>query len=226
MGLRCIHCGSEVKKLYVQYSPGNIRLMKCENCKEVADHYIECEFMIILIDLILHKQKAYRHLLYNVLTRDVIDAQGILWKSSLSYLMLDTYRYFLLSSSIKDLDSSGYSLFSLWICGKILLNVMFGNFVFSSILLLATWISSLYSEIARYEDILLAIIVSSYFKIFLVAMMVWDFPSSVHLIIDLFILSSNIVALKVLTKLSITQCIGLCLSAHAAKFLTYWSLPL
>ncbi|KAJ0053792.1 hypothetical protein Pint_00691 [Pistacia integerrima] len=48
----------------------------------------------------------------------------------------------------------------------------------------------------RFKDFLLAILISSYFKIFLVAMMIWRFPSSVIFIIDLLVLSSNIVALK------------------------------
>eukprot|EP00249_Psilotum_nudum_P017290 c26250_g1_i2 orf=373-843(+) len=45
----CVHCGTPVNEVYVQYSPGNIRLTKC----------------IIVIDLILHKPEAYRHLFFN-----------------------------------------------------------------------------------------------------------------------------------------------------------------
>lgn len=76
--LRCVHCGFPLKSLYIQYSPGNIRLMKCvschrfqltfykdapislslrrpwnyirqEKCKKVADEYIECENMVCCI---------------------------------------------------------------------------------------------------------------------------------------------------------------------------------
>ncbi|PPR90168.1 hypothetical protein GOBAR_AA30515 [Gossypium barbadense] len=70
MEYRCVQCGFRIKTLFVQYSPGNIRLMKCVNCKAVADEYIECELMIVLIDLILHKPKAYRHVLFNVLNHE------------------------------------------------------------------------------------------------------------------------------------------------------------
>ncbi|PKI62990.1 hypothetical protein CRG98_016629, partial [Punica granatum] len=72
---RCVQCGHGIGTLFVQYSPGNIRLMKCERCKSVADEYIECELMILLIDLILHKTKAYRHLLYNVLLQETVDCE-------------------------------------------------------------------------------------------------------------------------------------------------------
>ncbi|GMP71674.1 hypothetical protein CsSME_00029991 [Camellia sinensis var. sinensis] len=102
MEFRCIECGFRIrnnKPLFVQYSPGNIRLMKCENCKAVADEYIECELMILLIDLILHKPKAYRHLLYNVLNPQVVNLEGLFWKSIFAFLLLDTYRILVLNWS-------------------------------------------------------------------------------------------------------------------------------
>ncbi|OAP18195.1 ARV1 [Arabidopsis thaliana] len=72
---RCVGCGFRVKSLFIQYSPGNIRLMKCGNCKEVADEYIECERMIIFIDLILHRPKVYRHVLYNAINPATVNIQ-------------------------------------------------------------------------------------------------------------------------------------------------------
>lgn len=86
---RCVGCGRHVKTLYMQYSPGNIRLMKCDTCKAVADPYIECEFMIILIDLILHKTRAYRHLLFNKLRIYSSLDKGVLVLSILTHLFLD-----------------------------------------------------------------------------------------------------------------------------------------
>lgn len=35
------------------------------SCRSVADKYIECEFVLIAIDLALHRIQAYRHLLFN-----------------------------------------------------------------------------------------------------------------------------------------------------------------
>ncbi|CAK9166654.1 unnamed protein product [Ilex paraguariensis] len=74
-------------------------------------------------------------------------------------------------------------------------------------------------ELDRYRDILLSILVSSYFKIFFIAMMVWEFPSSVVLIIDIFVLSSNTLALKVISESATMRCFGVCFTAHALKFL-------
>ncbi|EMS49841.1 hypothetical protein TRIUR3_11687 [Triticum urartu] len=123
-------------------------------CKAVADPYIECEFMIILIDLILHKTRAYRHLLFNKLH---------------------------IGSSID----------------KVLGDALLGNIIFTAMLLLGVrYILKFSFDITRYREILLAVIISSYFKLFLLTMMVWEFPSSAIFIVETFVLSSNVVALR------------------------------
>ncbi|XP_011628583.1 protein arv1 homolog isoform X4 [Amborella trichopoda] len=189
MGFRCVHCGFEVRALFIQYSPGNIRLTKCGRCGAVADEYVECEYMILLIDLILHKAKAYRHLLYNFPNRNVVNLEGIGCKQ----------------------NSRRFG-----IVGKFLSITLY---LWKGALLLGTKIlQKSSSEILRFKEVLLAIIVSSYFKIFLITMMIWEFPLSVLFIIDLFVLSSNAVALKVLTNATTNGCIGVCLTAHAAKY--------
>lgn len=218
MDLRCIQCGFRVNKLYVQYSPGNIRLRKCEQCKAVADEYIECEIMILLIDLILHKPKAYRHLLYNTFDRASINFEGLLWKSTCGYLLLDAYRALVLLRSQQEcsLSTSFPSLF--WRYGKMLMDVFLGNLMFLCIFLLTKGVLLGPScGVSRFKDLMIAILISSYFKIFLVAMMVWEFPISVVFIIDLFVLSSNTVALKVITETDTSRCISVCFSALALK---------
>ncbi|KAJ4850256.1 hypothetical protein Tsubulata_018322 [Turnera subulata] len=217
---RCVECGFRVKQLFVQYSPGNIRLMKCENCKSVADEYIECEFMIILIDLILHKPKVYRHLLYNVLHQETVHIEGVLWKSTFCFLVLDAYRSLLLKRNEEEWGSSVSFSSLVWICKEMFMDVVVGNFIFLCIFLLSARVFlNTFFGVSRCKDILFAILVSSYFKIFLIAMMVWEFPSSVIFIIDLFVLSSNIVALKVTTDSPMNRCIATCFCAHAAKLL-------
>ncbi|KAJ6723198.1 ARV1 [Salix koriyanagi] len=205
---RCVECGFPIKTLFVQYSPGNIRLMRCENCKAVADEYIECEFMIISIDLILHKTKAYRHLLFNVINQHTVNFEGSLWKSIFAFLLLDAYRSLLLKRNEGEWGSSMSFSSIVWTFQEIIVDVFVGNFVFLCILLLSMrLVLNSTIQISRCKDILLAVLVSSYFKIFLIATMVWEFPSSVIFIIDLFVLSSNTVALKA------------CFCAQAAKLL-------
>ncbi|CAK8543069.1 unnamed protein product [Lathyrus sativus] len=219
MGYRCIQCGFNIKTLYLQYSPGNIRLMKCENCKAVADEYIECEITIIIIDLILHKPKAYRHLLYNVINQETLKFQGLLWKLAAIFLLFDAYRYLILESS-KGKSSSSVSYSSLVsTCCKMMVDVVFGNFMFLlTFFFMVNIFLHISLSVSRCNGILLGLLISCYFKIFLIAMMVWEFPSPVMFIIELFCLSSNAVALKVMTESSMSRCVLTCFSAYAIKF--------
>uniref|UniRef100_M1BC48 Protein ARV n=1 Tax=Solanum tuberosum TaxID=4113 RepID=M1BC48_SOLTU len=84
----------------------------------------------------------------------------------------------------------------LGLCGKVLMGVFFGNLMFLGIILFGTrkFLNAKIGD-SRCKHILLSILVSSYFKIFVIAMMVWEFPSSVVFIIKMFVLSSNALAL-------------------------------
>ncbi|RCV40574.1 hypothetical protein SETIT_9G065700v2 [Setaria italica] len=135
-GPRCVGCGGRVKTLFVQYSPGNIRLMKCDNCKAVADPYIECEFMIILIDLILHKTRAYRHVLFNNLSMGSSVDKGILYRSTLIHIALDAFRISFSKGNRAD-GASSRSIFStIFNCIEVIGDALLGNIVFMVMLFL------------------------------------------------------------------------------------------
>ncbi|XP_011039592.1 PREDICTED: protein arv1 homolog isoform X3 [Populus euphratica] len=190
---RCVECGFPIKTLFVQYSPGNIRLMRCENCKAVADEYIECEFMGCFAGFVMEVNLCVSPsgCLSLLLKRNEGE-----WGSSMSF------------SSI------------VWTFQEIVQDVFVGNFVFFCIFLLSMRLMlNTTIQISRCKDILLAVLVSSYFKIFLIATMVWEFLSSVIFIIDLFVLSSNTVALKVITDSAMNRCIAVCFCAQALKLL-------
>ncbi|KAF5176674.1 Arv1 family protein [Thalictrum thalictroides] len=113
-----------------------------------------------------------------------------------------------------------YTSLTMHVPKNVLLGVILSNFAFICTLFISTRIllTSL-AEITSFKNVLLAIVVSSYFKIFLMAMMIWEFPSSVPCVIDILVLSSNAVALRVVTRSTTARCIFICFSAHAAKFL-------
>ncbi|XP_010542814.1 PREDICTED: protein arv1 homolog [Tarenaya hassleriana] len=214
---RCVECGYRVKSLFVQYSPGNIRLMKCERCKEVADEYIECELMIVFIDLVLHKPKAYRHVLYNVLNKKAVNIQHLLWKAVFANLLIDAYRSLLLRRNYEK-TSLSHSFVSTVV--KVMIDILSANIVFiCSFALAAKIMLHLSFDGTRKREILLGILISSYFKIFLLAMMVWEFPASVIFIVDIFVLTSNCVALKVMAEPSTGKCIAVCFIAHLVRLL-------
>ena len=51
---------------HVPYMCDMCLLLFQKNCREVVDKYVEYDGMIILLDVILHKRQAYRHILYNI----------------------------------------------------------------------------------------------------------------------------------------------------------------
>lgn len=62
----CIECGTRVSLLYIKGTDvSTIRLVRCEKCLQVVDRYIEVDETLLLLDIILHRTQAYRHLLFN-----------------------------------------------------------------------------------------------------------------------------------------------------------------
>lgn len=51
--------------LYREQSASNLRLSVCPHCHQIADKYIEWEMQIVLLDLILNRHQAFRHVLFN-----------------------------------------------------------------------------------------------------------------------------------------------------------------
>ncbi|KAL5217200.1 hypothetical protein ABZP36_017884, partial [Zizania latifolia] len=183
-----VGCGRRVKMLFVQYSPGNIHLMKCNDYKAVVDPYIECEFMIILIDLILHKTRAYHHLLFNKLRIYSSLDKGILVLSILMHIVLDAFKISFSRGNKADGDSWISTISAIFNCGKVLGDALLENIVFMAVLLLEVqFILKLSFDTRRYREVPLAVIISSYFKLFLMEMMVWEFPSSVIFIVEMFV---------------------------------------
>jgi hypothetical protein len=68
----CIHCRLPLSTLYTTYSRADdsslgkgVRLTQCPRCKRFADKYVEHDFVVLFIDLVLIKPEVYRHLLFN-----------------------------------------------------------------------------------------------------------------------------------------------------------------
>ncbi|CAM9598353.1 unnamed protein product [Ectocarpus fasciculatus] len=97
--LVCVECGRPVALLFREYNKGNIRLGRCSYCRSVADKYIEWEFVLIAIDLALHRVQAYRHLLFNMRPFSTHSFRGRLWQLGVGMAALDAHlRHTALSS--------------------------------------------------------------------------------------------------------------------------------
>ena len=62
----CTSCTSPTSSLYRVYSsPGSIQLTTCKGCGNDVDPYIEREWLLVVMDCVLHRPEAFRHALYN-----------------------------------------------------------------------------------------------------------------------------------------------------------------
>jgi len=74
----CIECMEHVDCLYFEFTgKGNIKLTRCQRCGNVADKYIEYELVLVLIDVLLHRKPAFRHLFYNRDTSSMYQLRSI-----------------------------------------------------------------------------------------------------------------------------------------------------
>ncbi|KAI9693036.1 MAG: sterol homeostasis protein [Bathelium mastoideum] len=94
----CIECRYPVNQLYTTYSKADdrslgkgVRLTQCPRCKRFADKYVEHDFVVLFIDLILIKPQVYRHLLFNRLGREDDRMDPSIIRISILLLLFDVY---------------------------------------------------------------------------------------------------------------------------------------
>ncbi|KAJ9261185.1 hypothetical protein DTO207G8_335 [Paecilomyces variotii] len=94
----CIECSYPVSHLYTSYSKADdhslgkgVRLTQCPRCEKFADKYVEHDFVVLFIDLVLIKPQVYRHLLFNRLGRDDNKFDRSIIRLGILLLLFDVY---------------------------------------------------------------------------------------------------------------------------------------
>ncbi|KAA8900865.1 Arv1-like family-domain-containing protein [Sphaerosporella brunnea] len=94
----CIECSFPVNSLYTAYSSADdrslgrgVRLTQCPRCKRFADKYVEHDFVVLFIDMVLIKPQVYRHLLFNHLGRRDDKLDGSIKRLGVLLLLFDVY---------------------------------------------------------------------------------------------------------------------------------------
>ncbi|KAK1082961.1 hypothetical protein LTR33_003563 [Friedmanniomyces endolithicus] len=94
----CIECRFPVPILYTTYSKADdkalgkgVRLTQCPRCKRFADKYVEHDFVVLFIDLVLIKPQVYRHLLFNHWGRDDKRFDPSIIRFGILLLLFDVY---------------------------------------------------------------------------------------------------------------------------------------
>ncbi|KAL1524170.1 hypothetical protein AB1Y20_019079 [Prymnesium parvum] len=88
----CVECGEAVSSTIqeVRASSTSIRLRRCDSCGQIADKYVEFETLLVLLDVLLHRVSAYRHLLCNCTHHSAQDSRrGALIRGTLVLLLCE-----------------------------------------------------------------------------------------------------------------------------------------
>ncbi|XP_040016011.1 protein ARV1 [Gasterosteus aculeatus] len=198
---RCVECNEKAPELHRDYSNGILKITICESCQKPVDKYIEYDPVIILIDAILCKTQAFRHILFNT-TLDIH------WKLCVFCLLCEAYlRWSLLHGSEQSGDPADiiryakewdfYSAFGL---AALELSAFCGG---------ALWF--LWAATGRLRGgtpelrlLLRALLLSCYGKVLLIPAVIWehDYSPLCLGLIKLFVLTSNSQAIRVILNCS------------------------
>ncbi|TMS12674.1 Protein ARV1 [Larimichthys crocea] len=223
---RCVECNEKASELHRDYSNGILKITICGSCQKPVDKYIEYDPVIILIDAILCKTQAFRHILFN--TR-----LNIHWKLCVFFLLCDAYlRWSLLHVSEPSSDPADiirytkewefYGMF-----GLAALELM----AFCGGVLTFLWaVGQLQGGTLELSLLLRALLLSCYGKVLLIPAVIWehDYSPLCLGLIKLFVLTSNSQAIRVILnsrrRLSLMAvCLGLLSETCVAQ--AYKKLP-
>ncbi|KAG6017734.1 hypothetical protein E4U54_004265 [Claviceps lovelessii] len=217
----CIECRYPVKTLWTQYSGTsdkssghNIRLTVCRNCGRFCDKYVEHDFVVLFIDLVLIKPQVYRHLLHNTLMRDGDRFDPSILRLGVLLLLFDVY---LTWARIEELSQPAMApgcsnlgnlaerpivvqyLFFLMLCaGSTLAFHMSIRFLTCSTFSPLNALGIM-PQHARPNSVSTALLVSSSTKLFPILMVIWDYdvPAAARSL-GWAVVANNVEALRIL----------------------------
>ncbi|XP_003893821.1 protein ARV1 [Papio anubis] len=193
---RCIECNQEAKELYRDYNHGVLKITICKSCQKPVDKYIEYDPVIILINAILCKAQAYRHILFNT----QINIHG---KLCIFCLLCEAYlRWWQLQDSNQNTApddliryAKEWDFYRMFAVAALEQTAYFiGIFTF-------LWVERPMTAKKKPNFILLlkALLLSSYGKLLLIPAVIWehDYTPLCLKLIKVFVLTSNFQAIRV-----------------------------
>ncbi|XP_061900896.1 protein ARV1 [Entelurus aequoreus] len=194
---RCIECNEKATELHRDYSNGILKITLCASCQKPVDKYIEYDPVIILIDAILCKTQAFRHILFNT-------SMDIHWKLCMFCVLCEAYlRWSLLHSSEPSGDPADiirytkeWEFYGMVALAALELSAFCGG------VLCFLWAVPvcLKGPDVEFGVLLRALLLSCYGKVLLVPVVIWehDFSPLCLGFIKLFVLTSNSQAVRVI----------------------------
>lgn len=183
----------------------------CDCCHLFADKYVEYERILVMLDLLLHKPQVYRHMLFNINYKPNGDASEnaalvavTLWKMVPLYLLLDCYmRWWWLQTSLErqaaaggvpGIDGVDYPMFDRYGTLVVVCTGEMVLYILGIVVCVKFWLRPKNITVL---ELVHALLMSSFAKLFVLLMMIWDYDLIFARLIDLFVLTSNVTAMRV-----------------------------
>lgn len=123
---RCLACGTASPSYFYYYgakiSPQNIQLTQCLSCHSVVDRYMEREWLLVIMDLVLLRQEAYRHVFWNRIQESPllskVCSHGNIWIWFLSLALVSMAQRTILEGDHR--NHSTLSVFPPWLSSLLL----------------------------------------------------------------------------------------------------------
>ncbi|KAI5264795.1 protein ARV1 isoform X2 [Manis pentadactyla] len=193
---KCIECSQEARELYRDYNHGVLKLSICTSCLKPVDKYIEYDPVIILINAILCKAQAYRHILFNT----KINMHRKLY---IFCLLCEAYlRWWQLQDSNQNTDPDDFIRYAKeWDFYRMFAIASLEQAAFFTGIFTFLWVGRLMTAKKQPSFILLlkALLLSSYGKLLLIPAVIWehDYTPLCLRLIKVFVLTSHFQAIRV-----------------------------
>ncbi|XP_074118458.1 protein ARV1 isoform X2 [Sminthopsis crassicaudata] len=198
---RCIECNQEATELYRDYNHGVLKITICKSCQKPVDKYIEYDPVIILINAILCKAQAYRHILFNT----EINIHG---KLCIFCLLCEAYlRWLQLQDSSQHTEPDDLIRYAKeWDFYRMFTIASLEQMTFFIGIFSGLWLIQPTTLRRKSNFILLlkALLLSSYGKLLLIPAVIWehDYTPLCLKLIKVFVLTSNSQAIRVTLNIS------------------------
>ncbi|KAH0607026.1 uncharacterized protein H6S33_003014 [Morchella sextelata] len=215
----CIECSYPVQSLYTAYSSADdrslgrgVRLTQCPRCKRFADKYVEHDFVVLFIDLVLIKPQVYRHLLFNRLGRQDDKFEPSIIRLGILLLLFDVYLTW--ARIEKEIPQDPFNTFGILTKQPIVVQYMFFLLLCLTESLLFHLTIRLLSRFlfgfTRPNSVSTALLVSSCTKLFPILMVIWEYdvPAAAKSV-GWAVVVNNVEALRILLGVDYVRAAGL-----------------
>lgn len=204
--MKCVECLATVGSLYSQVR-GTVSLEVCGKCNRIADKYVEYEYPLIFLNVVLCKPQVYRHLLFN---RDFAWEYWVLVKIVLGLCALE-----LIEETWKVPVCLECQMPSWWVGFFLLLLLKFAGFSLG--IFAGAWVMA--EKKVAFKQVLRGIVLSSVGQLRTILVVTWNLTDSHIYLITASIHLSTMISVKELYETNIYYALCCVLIGCLAKII-------